>query len=337
VCVPAGAPPAPAAGQLPKVGSPFFVGPSDVQTAIQTIASVTAVNETLAPSTGNMTDLPLLTLVGDTLKTTTTVVFVPSLLSPGILDDTDLGNGPLVNLLWDLEYERAAANQLMNVASGRIADWQVASINKGSTCTNNQAALAASLVAKWTPPSQVVSATLTAIDSFESSLFSGQGPSQGGNQSAQNPSPSTQNAGPGAMPAPPITTANPSQSQSPSSATQVGSTLQQIFAVDLLYQQIPGVVAPGGIVDTTKVHFLELHSLESGGGLLTKSNLFLGSRFYFSGGAVATFTLFDHSGKVECGGFAYAYRGYVKPKDVNSNLDQAMRAVLKSSCQPLTR
>jgi hypothetical protein len=285
-----------------------------------------------------MTDLPLLNFVGDSLNTSSLVVFVPSLLSPGVLDDTDLGSGPLVNILWDLEYERAAANQLMNVASGRIADWQVAATNKGSACTNAQAALAASLVANWTPPSQVVSATLTAIDGFESSLFSGQGPSQSGNQPTQNANSPTQNAAPGAMPAPPINTANPNQSQSPSSPTQAspqsGSTLQQIFAVDLLYQQLPRVAAPNGTVDMKSVHFLELHSLESGGGLLTKSNLFLGSRFYFSGGAIATFTLFDHTGKIECGGIAYAYRGYVKPKDVNKSLDPATRAVLKSSCQP---
>lgn len=331
LCVPGGPPPPP--GTLPKVGAPFFAGPSDVQTAIQTIASMTAVNETLAPSTGNMTDLPLLSFVGDTLKTSSTV-FVPSLLSPGILDDTDLGNGPLVNILWDLEYERAAANQLMNAASGRIADWQVAATNKGNACTNAQAALAASLVAKWMPPSQILSATLAAIDSFESSLFSGQGPTQNGNQSTQNANPSAQNAGPGAMPAPPITTASPSPAQSTQASPQAGSTLQQIFAVDLLYQQLSRVAAPGGGLETKNLHFLELHSLESGGGLLTKSNLFLGSRLYFSGGAVATFTLFDHTGKLECGGIAFAYQGYVKPTNVSSSLDPAMRAVLKSSCQP---
>ena len=339
-CVPVGAPPPPAAGQLPKVGSPFFASPSDVQAAIQTIASMTAVNETLAPSSGSMTDLPLLNLVGDSLKTNSTV-FVPSLLSPGIFDDTDLGNGPLVNILWDLEYERAAANQTMNVALGRIADWQIAATNKGNACTNAQAALAASLVATWTPRSQAVSAALTAIDGFEASLFSGQAPAPSGNQTTQNANAPTQNAIPGAMPAPPIPAANPSQSQAPSSPTQAsqpsqqaGTALQQIFAVDLLYQQLPRVPDPDGPTSTKHLHFVELHSLESGGGLLTKSNLFLGSRLYFSGGAVATFTLFDHSGKVECGGIAYAYQGYVKPQDVANRLGPAITAVLRSSCQP---
>jgi hypothetical protein len=330
------APTAPPPGQLPKVGSPFISGPSDVQTAIQTIASISAVNETLAPSSGNMTDLPLLNLVGDTLKDTSTV-FVPSLLTAAPLEDTDLGNGPLVNLLWDLEDERTKSYQLLNFASSRLADWQVAATNKGNTCTTTQAALAASLVAKWSAPIQNLTTTLPTIDSFEASLFSGQASSPNGNQAAQTANQPTQSATPGAMPSPPIGTSNqnqtPSPNASPTSNAPSGTTLQQILAVDLLYQQLPKDPQANGSVPLTKVHFLELHSLESGGGLLTKSNLFLGSRFSFSGGAVATFTLFDHLGKVECAGVAFSYQGYIKPEDVADAFDGShLRTRLSSSC-----
>lgn len=336
LCVPPAPAPAVVPGQLPKVGSPFISGPSDVQTAIQTIASITAINQTLAPSSGSMTDLPLINLVGDLLKEKSTV-YVPSLLTPASLDDTDLGDGPLVNLLWDLEDERTKAYHLQDLASGLLADWQVAATNKGNSCTSAQAASAAALVSKWTPPSQALAAVLASVDGFESSLFSGQGQSQNAGPSGQNGNQSAQTATPGATPAPPLVGGSPSQSPSQTPSSQptaaAGNTLQQILAVDLLYQQLPKNVPPDSKVPLKNVHFLEVHALESGGAVQTKSNLFLGSRLYLSGGAVATFTLFDHSGKVECGGVAYGYQGYVKLEEVADALAGShLRWRLDSSC-----
>ena len=64
-----------------------------------------------------------------------------------------------------------------------------------------------------------------------------------------------------------------------------------------------------------------MHALESGGSQLSKSNLFLGSRIYFSGGAVATVGLYESDGKLACSGIAYGYKGYIREKDVERVLE----------------
>jgi hypothetical protein len=332
-CVPAAPPPAPPQpGQLPKVGAGMIGSVSDIQTAIQTIASITAVNETLSPSSGSMTDPPLMNLVGDVLKDKATV-FVPSQLVATPLDDTDFGSGPLAILLQDLEKEREIASQDLNTDAGRLANWQAMAANKGSACTTADAANAAALVARWNGPVQQLTSAVAAVDGFEASLFSGQTQSQIGQGGPSNPS--TQTARPEATPVPPITGGgNTNQPPSPaSSPPPSGSTLQQILAVDFLYRQLLQDPQPDGTLPLAEVYFLELHSLESGGGLLTKSNLFLGSRLYFSGGAVATFSLFDHAGRVQCSGVAYAYQGYVKPENVVDTLaSEQLQATLHSTC-----
>jgi hypothetical protein len=64
------------------------------------------------------------------------------------------------------------------------------------------------------------------------------------------------------------------------------------------------------------VYFLSVHALESGGTQLTKTQMFLGSRVYYSGGAVATYSLVEADGKTLCSGIAYGYRGFVKADDL---------------------
>jgi hypothetical protein len=62
---------------------------------------------------------------------------------------------------------------------------------------------------------------------------------------------------------------------------------------------------------------LAVHALESGGSQYSKTNLFLGTRLYFSGGAVATFALMRSDGAITCSGLAYGYRGLVRADDFN--------------------
>lgn len=68
------------------------------------------------------------------------------------------------------------------------------------------------------------------------------------------------------------------------------------------------------------VNFLIVHALESGGSQLTKSHFFYGTHIFFSGGAVATFGLFQVSGEVICSGLAYDYEGNVREKKYDRGL-----------------
>jgi hypothetical protein len=72
---------------------------------------------------------------------------------------------------------------------------------------------------------------------------------------------------------------------------------------------------------------LSVHALESGGGQLTKSNLFLGSRVYFGGGAVASFALYDSDGAQICSGVGYGYKGNIREQSVENVLADPTPAV----------
>ena len=79
--------------------------------------------------------------------------------------------------------------------------------------------------------------------------------------------------------------------------------------------------------DALNLQLLSVHALESGGGQLTKSNLFLGSRIYFGGGAVVSFSLYDSGGTSICGGVGYGYKGNIREKDIEAVLADAAPAV----------
>lgn len=68
--------------------------------------------------------------------------------------------------------------------------------------------------------------------------------------------------------------------------------------------------------DIYRWQILTVKALESGGGVLTKSSI-LGSKVYFSGGAVATYALFQLNGDMSCSGNVYDYDGYIREKDFN--------------------
>src|SRR5262249_7875476 len=101
-----------------------------------------------------------------------------------------------------------------------------------------------------------------------------------------------------------------------------GTTLQQLFPADLLLHQI--LSNPG---DAFRLQLLSVHALESGGGQLTKSNLFLGSRVYFGGGAVISFGLYDSDGKSICSGVGYGYKGNIREKHIEAVLADSAPAV----------
>jgi hypothetical protein len=68
---------------------------------------------------------------------------------------------------------------------------------------------------------------------------------------------------------------------------------------------------------------LWLKSMESGGAIITKTNIF-GSHPYFGGGAVSGFALFTLEGDLLCSGNTAAYGGFVKAADFPKLVDAAI-------------
>ena len=121
-----------------------------------------------------------------------------------------------------------------------------------------------------------------------------------------------------AAPATPGSPASPTPAAAPavaSPASTVSSTppLLAILAADGLARKILGGSDPSD-ADLANWKLLYLKALESGATITTKTNL-LGSKAYFSGGAVATFALFNLDGGLKCSGNAMDYGGFIKAGD----------------------
>jgi hypothetical protein len=86
---------------------------------------------------------------------------------------------------------------------------------------------------------------------------------------------------------------------------------QQLLSADLMLHQISA--------DSKNVYDVALvHQLESGGTTLSKQSFFLGTRQYYSGGTVATFSLFSGQGLLLCSGVAYGYHGFIAAGDIGT-------------------
>jgi hypothetical protein len=136
-----------------------------------------------------------------------------------------------------------------------------------------------------------VQAQAALVDSFEASLLGGQ---------TVTPT-TTQGSG-------------TSGTAVPAGVAAVSTTtpLQQLLAADLL------VSALSSLLKSEDVYLVTVHALESGGSSLTKSNSIFGSRSYFSGGSVATYSIFKNDAKFICSCLSYAYRGFIQAKDMGT-------------------
>jgi hypothetical protein len=126
-----------------------------------------------------------------------------------------------------------------------------------------------------------------------------------------------------AQPSSAPSTASPATNMSAASPTAPAASTPAIIAVlsaDGLAQSI------GATDDKLEPdegwHLLWLKALESGGALITESNV-LGSKVHFSGGAVASFDLFKFDGSLSCSGNVFAYGGYVEAKNFQEQFDAA--------------
>lgn len=106
------------------------------------------------------------------------------------------------------------------------------------------------------------------------------------------------------------------QDQTASSATP---HIVSVLRADRVAQKLFSVGSPNG--STRWQYLLLLQALESGGSVLHTSNLLVGTRVSFSGGAVDTYTIFHADGEVACSGNVYNFQAPVRTKD----LDKAFR------------
>ena len=163
-----------------------------------------------------------------------------------------------------------------------------------------------------------VQAIATSIDNYVTSLFGGT--SQSKSSQSDSSSKGTDNSGS----SPSAQDQGSTQNQSPKQ--DQGSTQPQSQNIGASNAPINAILAADGVVrrlnyskdmvDIYRWEILAVKALESGGGVLTKSNLF-GSKVYFSGGAVATYALFQMDGSLRCSGNVYDYDGYIREKDFN--------------------
>jgi len=129
-----------------------------------------------------------------------------------------------------------------------------------------------------------------------------------------------------------------SPTQSPTGTSSGTPPIAAVLAADGLAQVIG--VGDNGALSAKSIwqHVLLLKALESGGSLITHSNIF-GSKVFFTGGAVATYALFTPNGRLSCSGNVYDYGGYIRAKDFelafrNPTIDPTRQLIfLRGGCR----
>jgi hypothetical protein len=153
-----------------------------------------------------------------------------------------------------------------------------------------------------------ITSLVSTIDSFVGSLTGNNSSPAGGN--TQN---SNANNGPGSSPQ---NGPGNSPQNSPGASSGGVPPIATVLAADGLAQEI-GVQEDGTLKnDSTWQHVLVVKALESGGSLITHSNIF-GSKVFFTGGAVATYALFTTKGHLSCSGNVFDYGGYLRAEKFN--------------------
>jgi hypothetical protein len=322
----------------PRLGAGFIASPAEVATLIQTLGSITAVNQTLSSAPGALNDATLISLIAKAL--TAGSVYIPSVYPPNLITATDINNTNIGTALRRLETARQEAINSSNTYLQEVQDAGiVATTVKGaanpiySDAEIDAAGAFAEKAVTITLLTNAVTLASAAVDGFETSLFTGQGYSPAIPSQPDTPNTTASTPATPALPAPtpaPILPSTPaptgpapasSQNQGQQPVTASGTSFQQMISADLLLGQILSNPT------SSKLELLSVHALESGGSQLSKSNLFLGSRIYFGGGAVASFALYDSSGAVICSGVGYGYKGNIREKNVEAVLGGSAPAV----------
>lgn len=305
--------------------SPFlglFSSPTDISGMISAAASVSSSNVTVASQPGSFVDATLMNMVAESLNEKgqsanaaakvdgrppqTLSVFVPGVVPPNI--STIPVAGSIIESSRNQSFLFAGIRSLETNRTTLQSEIWAASHNVSKLKCKKDADLAA--------VASLAKTAAGAADAFESGLLGGslalpstvlqptsqdssKKPAQGSSASATSIS-NTINVNP----APP-----------PSSGPSGPSALQQLLYIDLMLHQLAyGAKSPV----LSDVYLLSVHALESGASELTRTQTFLGTRQYYSGGAAATFTLTRYTGAIVCSGLVYGYRGFIKADDIGT-------------------
>jgi hypothetical protein len=111
---------------------------------------------------------------------------------------------------------------------------------------------------------------------------------------------------------PPMNQGN--QNSQAQSATAGSSHLEAVLRADRVARKL--FPDPKTKIGTSWKYLLWLQALESGGSVLHTSNVLLGTKIRFSGGAVDTYALFQANGQLACSGNVYNFQSPVPMKDL---------------------
>ena len=270
----------------------------DISTMLNTVASVTAVNESVASQPATFTDSTLVNLVAESLNFTKRAqVYVPNVVPP----NADGMNLPLLK-------QTFLFNALQNLGANRTALELAADRLLTPSCRND------SKNPNVPAATKLAVGGLVAASQSASGLFGGFALPPTGLIAASEAKPAANSK---ASPAPGkpngSTTINITTAAAPPQAAQGPPAVQRLLYIDLLLHQLGAADSafPG---DT---YLLAVHALEAGSSQLVKTQIFSGARTYYSGGAVATFTLVDSAGSIACSGVTYGYRGFIRADDIS--------------------
>lgn len=164
-----------------------------------------------------------------------------------------------------------------------------------------------------------VQSLTSTIDAFVATLLGATPASSTPATASAPPTPSPAPAGapasnPASSPAAPptsATTGSPTSTATPAPSGSVPPIISALAGDGLSRRLFPKKDDKYTLQDTDW-RVLSVKALESGGALITTTNIF-GSKVHFSGGAVATYALFSLRGDLECSGNVFDYGGYLRP------------------------
>jgi len=314
---------------------PILDAATEAVALVQSVLGLFANSESAAGVQGTIQDQALMDGVARHLRGLKVPVLMPDTYAPYALGGLDFKNSPFLSSLGNLMVCRVCLQALLRdpdlqvtktdldnltaqrktlsdqleadqkeVKAGKLKgkdleekQTEIATLNGKIQATDDNIKKATAVLAQVND----INGLIASIDSFIGSLTGGTSPSpSGGPQGAK----------------PDATAGNPQQN-SPAPASGGVPPIATVLAADGLAQEI-GVQEDGSVSsDSIWQHTLLLKALESGGSLITHSNIF-GSKTFFTGGAVATYALFTMKGHLSCSGNVFDYGGYFRAKDFNS-------------------
>ena len=281
----------------------FVAAAPVVLSLIQGVLALFATNQSSTGVQGAIVDQAIMNGVARQLRALKFEVFMPDVYMPHTLGGLDYANSPFLARLKNLIDQRSCLNsqllplfQSVQDTAKKIADDQAKLVGPPPAVdpekTRLSGEIAALNVTLSTKNAQLASlqSVIAGIDGFVASL-----------------------AGAAAPAAPASAAATPAPSPAPPSPTPT-SPIVAILNADGLARAI-GVKSDGALDSTDDYRVLALKALESGGALITESNV-IGEKVHFSGGAAATYALFRlETGNLDCSGNVVDYGGYIEAKE----------------------